>query len=133
MRDFDASTKSSELAAKALGCTIAEIAKSVVFVGDETSVVIISGDKRVDVAKLEKAAGGKARKADADEVRDRTGYPIGGVPPFPHSSGVSVYLDSSLKRHKEVWAAAGSPNSVFRVSVEDLLKTAGKEAVDLAA
>jgi prolyl-tRNA editing enzyme YbaK/EbsC (Cys-tRNA(Pro) deacylase) len=132
LKEFDESTKNSALAAQALGCTVAEIAKGVVFVGAKTAVIIISGDKRVDGAKLAKAAGADLRIAKPDEVRERTGFPIGGVPPFPHEEGVTVFADESLCRFSHVWAAAGSPNSVFRIGTRDLLRLIASPAVDVA-
>jgi prolyl-tRNA editing enzyme YbaK/EbsC (Cys-tRNA(Pro) deacylase) len=132
LRDFEESTKSSSLAAQALNCTVAEIAKSVVFVGERTTVVMISGDKRVDQGKLAKATGERLRIAKPDEVRERTGYTIGGVPPFPHDRGVSVLLDTSLGRFDHVWAAAGTPNSVFRIGTSDLFRLVGTSTNDLA-
>ena len=132
LREFDKSTKNSVLAAQALGCSVAEIAKSVVFVGEKTAVVIISGDKRVDGTKLSKVTGAELRVAKADEVRDRTGFPIGGVPPFPHGEGVAVLADASLTRFGRVWAAAGTPNSVFEIGTPDLLRLLGSRPVDVA-
>ncbi len=132
LREFDKSTKNSELAARALGCSVAEIAKSVVFVGEKTVVVIISGDKKVDGAKLARVMGAELRVARADEVRDRTGFPIGGVPPFPHGQGVAVLADASLTRFRRVWAAAGTPNSVFEIGTPDLLGLLGSGPVDVA-
>ena len=132
LREFDGSTKNSALAAEALGCSVAEIAKSVVFVGEKTAVVIISGDKRVDGAKLARLMGFELRIAKADEVRDRTGFPIGGVPPFPHDEGVEVLADASLERFGHVWAAAGTPNSVFGIGTAELLRLLGSEPVDVA-
>lgn len=124
-REFGESTKSSPLAAQALGCTVAEIAKSVVFVGGTTAVVIISGDRRVDPEKLARIVGEELRMASPDQVRERTGFPIGGVPPFPHAKGIAVLPDASLTRFREVWAAGGTPNSVFRIAVPDLLRLVG--------
>jgi len=132
LRDFGESTRSSALAASVLGCTVAEIAKSVVFVGEKTAVVIISGDKRVDQSKLAEAIGVQVRMAGPDEVREQTGFPIGGVPPFPHKDEVSVYVDSSLSRFGHVWAAAGTPNSVFRIGTSDLLRLVGTGPRELA-
>ncbi len=133
IRGFGESTRNSELAARALGCSIAEIAKSVVFVGKSTAVVIISGDKRVDAAKLSKLTDEEMRVAKPDEVRERTGFPIGGVPPFPHAEGVAVLPDSSLMRFESVWAAAGTPNAVFRIASSDLLRLVGRGPFGLAA
>ena len=133
LREFGDSTKNSALAAEALGCTVAEIAKSVVFVGEKTAaVVIISGDRRVDAAKLVGVAGTEMRVAKADEVRLRTGYPIGGVPPFPHGEGVLVVADTSLTRFGHVWAAAGTPNSVVGIGTPDLLRLLGTTPVDVS-
>jgi prolyl-tRNA editing enzyme YbaK/EbsC (Cys-tRNA(Pro) deacylase) len=132
VREFDESTRSSALAAKALGCSIAEIAKSVVFVGEKAIVVIISGDKRVSVAKLGSLTGGDVRVADAEEVREWTGYPIGGVPPFPHKEGVVVFPDVSLTRFDHVWAAAGAPNTVFRIRTNSLISLLGDAPRDLS-
>jgi prolyl-tRNA editing enzyme YbaK/EbsC (Cys-tRNA(Pro) deacylase) len=132
LREFDGSTKNSALAAHALGCGVAEIAKSVVFVGEKTAVVIISGDRRVDGAKLARIVGAELRAARADEVRDRTGFPIGGVPPFPHGEGIVVLADASLTRFGRVWAAAGTPNSVFGIGTQDLFRLLGSKPVDVA-
>ena len=132
LREFDESTRNSALAAQALGCSVAEIAKSVVFVGEKTTVVIISGDKRVDSAKLAKVMGAELRVAKADEVRERTGFPIGGVPPFPHDKGIEVLVDASLARVERVWAAAGTPNTVFGIGTSDLIRLLGSNPVDVA-
>jgi prolyl-tRNA editing enzyme YbaK/EbsC (Cys-tRNA(Pro) deacylase) len=133
VREFGTSTRSSELAAQALGCSVAEIAKSVVFVGKSTAVVIISGDQRVDAAKLSRLMGEEMRVALPDEVRERTGFPIGGVPPFPHVDGVTVLPDSSVTRFSRVWAAGGTPNVVFRIASSDLLRLVGAGPFELAA
>ncbi len=130
--EFDESTKSSALAAKALGCSVAEIAKSVVFSVGRGVVVVISGDKRVDSAKLSRLIGGEATVATAEEVKQVTGYPAGGVPPFPHHDGVRVLLDSSLGRFREVWAAAGLPNSVMKLRTTDLVAALGADLLDVA-
>ena len=130
IREFDGSTRNSALAARALGCTVAEIAKSVVFVGSQTAVVVASGDRRVSVPRLS-AFMGKARVARPDEVRERTGFPIGGVPPFPHCQELAVLPDGSLTRFQSVWPAAGSPNAVFRRNTGDLIRLVGSGPFDL--
>jgi prolyl-tRNA editing enzyme YbaK/EbsC (Cys-tRNA(Pro) deacylase) len=129
---LDASTMSSQMAADSLGCEVAQIAKSIVFRGDNPVVVVISGDKRVDPKKLSERLGWKAKIADADAVRKGTGYVIGGVPPFAHEPGVVVLLDSSLERFEDVWAAAGTPHSVMRLRVSDLAEIVGGGFADLA-
>jgi prolyl-tRNA editing enzyme YbaK/EbsC (Cys-tRNA(Pro) deacylase) len=131
-REFDETTKSSALAAIALGCPVAEIAKSVVFMAPGPLVVVISGDKRVDASKLARVSGGAPRVATPSEVRDATGYPIGGVPPFPHDEGVRVLVDESLGRQRWVWAAAGAPNAVFRIEVKAIVSLTGGGLRDLA-
>ena len=117
---LDESTSTSRMAADALGCDVAQIAKSIVFVNGGAVVVVISGDKRVDIKKLSRLLGHKISIADADLVRRYTGYVIGGVPPFPHDEGVKVLPDRSLGRFEEVWTAAGTPNSVMKIKVETL-------------
>jgi prolyl-tRNA editing enzyme YbaK/EbsC (Cys-tRNA(Pro) deacylase) len=130
---LDESTRTSQLAAGALGCTVAEIAKSIVFkAGEGAVVVVISGDRRVDAKKVSAHLGVKVGNADAETVKALTGYVIGGVPPFPHDPNVKVLLDSSLMRFKKVWAAAGTPNSVMNLAVEQLRGIVG-DFVDFAA
>lgn len=133
LRVLDKSTRTSALAAEVLGCTISEIAKSVVFVGSSTTlVVVISGDRRVDMGKLSRLVGGPLRPGTPEEVVERTGFRIGGVPPFPHREGVRVILDRSVVGRPEVWAAAGTPNAVFRIRSGDLASLVGGELSDLA-
>jgi prolyl-tRNA editing enzyme YbaK/EbsC (Cys-tRNA(Pro) deacylase) len=129
---LDESTRTSQLAADALGCTVAEIAKSIVFKVEEMAVVaVISGDKRVDLTKVSAHIGIKVTRADAETVKALTGYVIGGVPPFPHDPNVKVLLDRSLKRFEKVWAAAGTPNSVMNLTVEQLQIIVG-DFIDIA-
>ncbi len=117
---LDDSTRTSQMAADALGCSVAQIAKSIVFIDRGAVIVVISGDKRVNPKKLSALLGEKVKIADADTVRKKTGYVIGGVPPFPHDEGVRVLLDLSLGRFNEVWTSAGTPNSVMKISVSAL-------------
>lgn len=129
---LDESTRTSQLAAGALGCTVEEIAKSIVFkAGESAVVVVISGDRHVDAKKVSAHLGVKVGNADADTVKALTGYAIGGVPPFPHDPNVKVLLDSSLMRFEKVWAAAGTPNSVMNLFVEQLRGIVG-DFVDVA-
>jgi prolyl-tRNA editing enzyme YbaK/EbsC (Cys-tRNA(Pro) deacylase) len=129
---LDESTRTSQLAAGALGCTVAEIAKSIVFkAGEGAVVVVISGDRRVDAKKVSTHLGVKVENADADTVKALTGYAIGGVPPFPHDPNVNVLLDSSLTRCEKVWTAAGTPNSVMNLTVGLLSGIVG-DFVDVA-
>jgi prolyl-tRNA editing enzyme YbaK/EbsC (Cys-tRNA(Pro) deacylase) len=129
---LDDSTRTSQMAADALGCSVAQIAKSIAFIDGGAVVVVISGDKRVDPKKLSALLGEKVKIAEADAVRRETGYVIGGVPPFPHDEGVRVLLDLSLRRYDEVWTSAGTPNSVMKISVSDLGDVVGGGFVEVA-
>lgn len=131
--EFEESTKNSQLAAQALGCTIGEIAKAVVFTGDQTAVIVLSGEKRVDAEKLTRVTGGRMRVASAEEVKRFTGYVAGGVPPFPHDNGIRVYPDASLTRYAKVWAAAGEQKAVMQLSVDELVRTLGTGIVDVSS
>ena len=129
---LDESTRTSRMAADALGCDVAQIAKSIVFINGGAVVVVISGDKRVDIKKLSRLQGHKISIANADSVRRHTGYVIGGVPPFPHDEGVKVLPDRSLGRFEEVWTAAGTPNSVMKIKVETLKTSIGSNFIDVS-
>ncbi len=129
---LDSSTKTSRIAAEALHCTIAQIAKSIVFKTSKPIIVVISGDKRVDVEKLSTIIREKAEIASPLYIQEHTGYAVGGVPPFPHSPDVKVYLDASLFRWGYVWAAAGEANAVMKISVKDLHQTTGAEVINVS-
>ena len=122
VRVFAEGTKTAEDAARAVGCPAAAIVKSLVFVvDDETVVALVPGDLRLDTSKLSAAAGsGAVRRASLDEVREATGYAAGGTPPFGHTNPLRVFADPELKRNDPVWAAAGTPNTVFPISISDL-------------
>lgn len=132
---LDDSARTAAEAAAALGCQVAEIAKSVVFrrLDDDASVVVVtSGDRRVDPHKVGELVGAVGR-ADADFVRSTTGYVIGGVPPVAHDGPTVVLVDRSLSRFERVWAAAGHPHAVFPLSPEALATWHGTVAVDTSA
>lgn len=129
---LDDSTRTSQMAADALGCSVAQIAKSIVFIDGGVVVVVISGDKRVNSKKLSVLLRKKVKIADADTVRKETGYVIGGVPPFPHDDGVKVLLDSSLRRFDEVWTSAGTPNSVMKISISALGEVVSSGFIEVA-
>lgn len=122
IRLFDQSTKTAEDAARAIGCPVAAIVKSLVFVvGNEPVVALVPGDLRLDTNRLAEAAGAdSARRATLDEVRDATGFAAGGTPPFGHVTDLRVFADPALRRHDPVWAAAGTPSTVFPISISDL-------------
>ncbi|MEM1994407.1 MAG: YbaK/EbsC family protein [Nitrososphaerales archaeon] len=129
---LDSSTKTSKLAAEALGCTVAQIAKSIVFKGSRPIVVVISGDKKVDLNTLSNIVNERVEMADPEYIQANTGYVIGGVPPFPHNPQVKIYLDVSLFRWSEVWAAAGEPNAVMKIKVSDLQSTICAEIINVS-
>ena len=126
------STRTAAEAAAAVGCSVGEIAKSLVFRSGERAVVaIMSGDHRLDTGKLAAASGEAVDRADADFVRAATGYAIGGVPPLGHATPVPVFMDAGLFRFERIWAAAGSPFSVFAVEPERLRDASGAVVADL--
>jgi prolyl-tRNA editing enzyme YbaK/EbsC (Cys-tRNA(Pro) deacylase) len=132
--EFEASTRTSEDAATAVGCTVAEIAKSLIFKSTEGRAVLVvaSGINRVDEKKVQMLLGQRISRADADFVRDRTGYAIGGVPPVGHASTPVVLIDRDLQRFAYVWAAGGTPNAVFRIAPADLIRLTQGRVADVA-
>ncbi len=132
---FPQGTRTAADAARAVGCDVAQIVKSLVFVADGRPVVaLVSGANRVDLQKLAAAAGAtSARRADGDEARAATGFAIGGVPPFGHVAATTVLVDRDLERHDVIWAAAGLPDAVFALAPADLVRASGGTVVDLAA
>ena len=128
IKEFDASTRTSADAAAAIGCTVAQIAKSVIFRAKgagQPVLVIASGINRIDEKKLEAALGDKIGRADAEFVRAATGFAIGGVAPVGHTGPVKIFIDQDLDQYGEIWAAAGSPNAVFRLTPADLRRITG--------
>ena len=126
--EFEASTRSAAEAAAAIGCTVGQIAKSLVFraaVSDRPVIVITSGTNRVSESIIATHLGETIERANADFVRNRTGFAIGGVPPIGHSEPVAVIIDEDLRSFDEIWAAAGTPNSVFRLNFDDLVQLTG--------
>ena len=132
--EFEQPTRTSAEAAAAIGCSVAEIAKSVVFRGKESGqavVVVASGENRVSEAKVAACLGEKLGRADADFVRVSTGYVIGGVAPVGHAQPVSLVLDQDLQRFARIWAAAGTPFSVFPLTPEELQRVTGAAWADI--
>jgi prolyl-tRNA editing enzyme YbaK/EbsC (Cys-tRNA(Pro) deacylase) len=132
IRRFPEGTKTAAAAAGAIGCDVAQIVKSLVFMADERPVIAFtSGANRVDPAKLAHVAGAsEARRASPEEARAATGFAVGGTPPFGHPDPLPAYLDPALLAFQEVWAAAGTPDSVFPLSPPELQRAAGAEAAD---
>ena len=126
------STRTAEEAAEAVGCSVGEIAKSLVFrAGDRAVVAVMSGDDRLDTARLSAAVGAEVGRADAGFVRAATGFSIGGVPPLGHAGPVALFMDRGLFRFARVWAAAGSPFSVFAIEPARLRDASGATVADL--
>ena len=132
--EFEASTRTSADAAAAIGCTVAEIAKSLVFrsASGGPVLVIASGVNRVDEKKVRALLGEKIERAEADFVREATGFAIGGVPPLGHATPPTVLIDSDLERFPSVWAAAGTPNAVFKITPPDLIRLTQGRVADVA-
>jgi Cys-tRNA(Pro) deacylase len=130
---FPEGTKTAADAAAAIGVTVGQIVKSLVFgVDGEILMALVSGSNQLDEKKLAAAAGGaKCARVDADAVRDATGYPIGGVPPFGHSTQLRVFVDPDLLQYDEVWAAAGTWNDNFGAAPADIVRVAGGVVTDL--
>jgi len=122
VRSLSDSTRTAAEAAAALGCEVGAIASSLVFLADGDPVLVLtSGSHRVDTTLLAAQIGATSiGRASADDVRSATGQPIGGVAPVGHPAPIPTYIDVELKRHGELWAAAGTPHSVFEISYDDL-------------
>ncbi len=133
VRRFPDGTKTAADAAAAIGVEVGQIVKSLVFAVDGTVVMaLVSGANQLDERKLAAAAGGtKASRVDADVVRQATGFPIGGVPPFGLATELDVFIDPDLLRYDEVWAAAGTWNDVFGSAPQALVQATGGAVVDL--
>lgn len=134
VRRFPEGTRTADDAARAIGCAVAQIVKSLVFVADGAPVVaLVSGSNRVDLERLAAELGAsEVRRATGDEARDATGFAIGGVPPFGHARSAALLVDRDLLTHEVVWAAAGLPDAVFPMAPDDLVRVSGGRVVDLA-
>ena len=135
IRLFDAGTRTAADAAAAIGCSVAQIAKSLVFrasPSDRAILVMASGVNRVDEAALAALLGESIAKADAAFVRERTGFAIGGVAPVGHREPPVIFIDQTLLSYPEIWAAAGTPNAVFRLTPAELVELTGGRVASLA-
>ncbi len=129
-------TRTAEQAARAAGCALDQIAKSIIFRGEDSGHVVLfltAGGNRVSDAKASSVAGQPLGKADADLIRAETGFAIGGVAPVGHLTQVRAFLDPRLMEFPEVWAAAGTPRHVFAISPADLHRMTGAEIADFTA
>jgi prolyl-tRNA editing enzyme YbaK/EbsC (Cys-tRNA(Pro) deacylase) len=135
VQELPGSTRTAQEAADSIGCTVSQIAKSIVFreMGtDRPILVIASGSNRVDLAKIEKRTGLKLSKADGKYVKERVGFAIGGIPPAGHTESLETLLDEDLKRYEVIWAAAGTPYAVFQLKPADLEALTNGRWIDLS-
>jgi Cys-tRNA(Pro) deacylase len=133
-RGFPEGTRTAEDAARAIGVSVGQIVKSLVFAVDDRPVLaLVSGDNRLDDARLAKVAGGSTvQRLDANAVRDVTGFPVGGVPPFGHRTRLPSFVDRDLLAFDVVWAAAGTPHDNFSIDPKTLVVLTEGAVCDLA-
>ncbi len=132
--EMAASTRTAEDAADACGCAVGQIVKSLVFRGADTGtpvLLLVSGANRVDEKRVAATIGERLKRPDAAFVRDVTGFAIGGIPPLAHDNPIATYIDRDLLDFEIVWAAAGTPNSVFPVAPEALRAAAEATVIDV--
>lgn len=131
---FPEGTRTAADAARAVGCDVAQIVKSLVFMADAAPILALaSGANRVDSGRLGAAlSAAEVRRADGDEARAATGFAIGGIPPFGHDRPLTVLIDRDLLSHERLWAAAGLPDAVFAITPDALVQASGGRVVDLA-
>jgi prolyl-tRNA editing enzyme YbaK/EbsC (Cys-tRNA(Pro) deacylase) len=128
-------TRTAEEAARAVGCQIGQIAKSLIFKTQETNkpiLVITSGANRVSEEKIGDLIGEPIEKANPDFVREKTGFAIGGIPPVGHLESIKTFIDQDLMQYKEIWAAAGNPHAVFKLAPPDLTKITEGQVVSVS-
>ena len=133
--EFNESTRTADAAAEAVGCTVGQIVKSLLFiVRDQPTMVLVSGDNRMDEKKLAALCGvgrKQVKRSDANTVREVTGFAIGGVPPFGHVTELPVYIDADLQRFDVIWAAAGTPRAVFDITPQALIQATRGTVADV--
>jgi Cys-tRNA(Pro) deacylase len=133
--EFDQTTRTAEAAAEAIGCSVGQIVKSLCFMANgEPVMALVSGDNRLDeqkLATLQNVGRKKVKRANADQVREATGFAIGGVPPFGHTKPMTIYIDEDLFQYEVVWAAAGTPHTVFPIPPQQLRENTNGTIVDL--
>lgn len=135
VKELPGSARTAHEAAESLGCTVSEIAKSLVFKDERTGepvLVVASGSNRVDVQKIEAATGLKLGRADGKYVKEKVGFAIGGIPPVAHSCPLRTILDTDLQKFAVIWAAAGTPHAVFQLQPADLGRLTNGEWLVLA-
>jgi Cys-tRNA(Pro) deacylase len=134
VHEFSDGTRTADDAARAIGVEVGQIVKSLVFLADGAPVVaLVSGSNQLDEAKLAAASGASATgRATAEQVREATGYPVGGVPPFGHATSLPTFVDRDLLAYDVVWAAAGTPHLNFSATPDELVRVSGGTVADLA-
>ena len=132
--ELPASTRTAQDAARAIGCQVGQIVKSLVFCRQQSGqplLILASGINRVDEAHIEKLIGEAIGKADAAYVRAQTGFAIGGVPPLGHDTPLETLIDEDLLQYQHIWAAAGTPNAVFSLEARELPRLTGGQVVQI--
>jgi Cys-tRNA(Pro) deacylase len=133
--EFAQTTRTAQEAAEAIGCTVAQIVKSLCFeVADRPTMALVSGVNQLDERKLANLCGvgrKQVQRATAEAVKAATGFSIGGVPPFGHATPLTIFVDEDLLQFETVWAAAGTPFAVFAIAPQQLVAACGATAVDL--
>jgi prolyl-tRNA editing enzyme YbaK/EbsC (Cys-tRNA(Pro) deacylase) len=132
--EMPGSTRSAAEAAQAVGCGVEQIAKSILFKAGQSGkaiLVVTSGTNRVDEKKVRDLIGEPVKKADADFVRAQTGYAIGGVPPLGHANPLFILVDEDLLKYQEIWAAAGTPFAVFKLTPSELVQMTSARVADV--
>ena len=132
--EFAETTRTAQEAADAIGTTVAQIAKSLIFKGKQSNkpiLIIASGVNRVNEKTVKETIGEKLGRADADYVRQHTGFVIGGVPPVGHTYKLSTFIDEDLLSFEDIWAAAGTPNAVFNLTPQQLVEMTGGQVISI--
>ena len=130
--ELNASTRTAQDAAHAVGCELGQIVKSLVFrSGSDALLFLVSGKNQLNVVRVSASLGMTIEKADAEFARQASGYPIGGVPPVAHDTPMRTFIDKSLLEYEHVWAAAGTPNSVFKIESRLLPALTGGQLIDV--
>jgi len=128
------STRTADDAARAAGCQVGQIVKSLIFKGKKTQqpiLVATSGANRVNEKKIANLISEPLAKADAEFVREKTGFAIGGVPPVGHVQQIRIFIDEDLLQYNEIWAAAGTPKAIFKLTPQELQKITGGQVVSV--
>ncbi len=132
--EFQTTTRTSAEAAQAVGCEVGQIAKSIVFRAMRTGrpvLVIASGPNRINEKRIEEKISEPVGKADAEFVRQKTGFVIGGVPPVGHTEKMEIFIDEDLLKYEEIWAAAGTPRAVFKLTPSELIRMTGGQIISV--